>query len=61
MGVTWPCAFSRDMSGNPIAKLYRVKAYPTIYVLDTEGRIRFKGPRGRQLNEAVAELLAELE
>ncbi len=61
LGVTWPCAFSAQPRGNPIADLYRVRAYPTIYVLDAEGRIRFKGPRGSQLDQAVAELLAELK
>jgi hypothetical protein len=61
LGVTWPCTWSDPSVPNPIAELFQVVAYPTILVLDEEGRIRFKGARGRQLDKAVLELLAELK
>ena len=58
LGVTWTCAY-QGQSETPIADLYQVMAYPTIYVLDGEGRIRFKNVRGEALTAAVAKLLAE--
>jgi len=38
-----------------------VTYFPTIYVLDAQGVIRFKDLRGEKLEEAVNELLHELE
>ncbi|MEI7462604.1 MAG: TlpA disulfide reductase family protein, partial [Pirellula sp.] len=38
-----------------------VNYFPTIYVLDAQGVIRFKDLRGEKLEEAVNELLGELE
>lgn len=35
--------------------------WPTIYVLDHKGVIRFKGPREHELDQAVDQLLAEME
>jgi len=58
MEVTWTVAYQGEES-TPIADLYQVMAYPTIYVLDAEGRIRFKDLRGEALLKAVEKLLAE--
>jgi len=60
LGVTWTCSY-QGSDESPIADLYQVQAYPTIYVLDGEGRIRFKNVRGEALSKAVAELLAETD
>jgi hypothetical protein len=38
-----------------------VQGWPTIYVLDHGGKIRFKGPRGRAMDRAVDKLLAEMK
>ena len=46
--------------GAPIASDWGVNAFPTMFVLDAEGKIRFKGVRGDALDEAVQELLDEL-
>ena len=56
--LTWPIFF-QGMQASPIADLYQVVAYPTIYVLDREGKIRSVGARGPSLDKLVAELLAE--
>jgi hypothetical protein len=37
-----------------------VQGWPTIYVLDAKGVIRFKNPRGEKLGQVVDELLAEM-
>jgi hypothetical protein len=45
----------------PISKAWNVRGWPTIYVLDHEGVIRYKGLREKRLNEVVDQLLAERE
>lgn len=42
-----------------IVKDWNVQFFPTIYVLDAEGVIRYKNIRGKELEEAVEKLLAE--
>ncbi|MBM3989940.1 MAG: hypothetical protein FJ298_02920 [Planctomycetes bacterium] len=44
----------------PIATSWGVNSWPTIYVLDETGTIRYVSARGPQLDEAVDTLLAEL-
>jgi thiol-disulfide isomerase/thioredoxin len=44
-----------------ILKKYQVKFFPTIYVLDTKGVIRYKNVRDQELEHAVEELLKEAE
>jgi thiol-disulfide isomerase/thioredoxin len=46
--------------GNVIADL-NVWSYPTIYVLDAKGVIRYKDVRGKLLDQAVDTLLKEIE
>ena len=58
-GVTWPVVFQGEAT--PVADLYRVEGYPTIYVLDEEGRIVAQGLRGEKLNAKIEELVAALE
>lgn len=57
-GLSWP-TFYQGTESTPIADLYQVMAYPTIYVLDKHGKIRSTGARGGGLDKLVAELLAE--
>ncbi len=38
-----------------------VKGFPTIYVLDAKGVVRYKNVRGQDMEEAVNALLAEME
>ena len=40
---------------------WNVRGWPTIYVLDHNGVIRFKNVRGPKMDEAVDKLLAEME
>lgn len=59
--VTWRSFWSKEGTGGPISKLYRVTGYPTIYILDQKGVIRFKDLRGEAMEKAVEQLLAEME
>jgi thiol-disulfide isomerase/thioredoxin len=44
-----------------ILKDWKVEHFPTIYVLDTKGVIRYKEIRGDELEAAVEKLLAEVK
>ena len=55
--VTWPNIAGGPPGQNKIAQKWNVHAWPTIYVLDHKGVIRYKNLRGDQLEEAVNKLL----
>jgi hypothetical protein len=60
--ITWRSFWNGpDGTEGPIAKAWNVRGWPTIYVLDSKGTIRFKNLRGEQLEKAVEELLKETE
>ena len=54
--VPWPCA--ADV-GNATVEAYAVPAYPTLYLVDAAGTLRFAGLHRGDLARAVAALLAE--
>ena len=58
-GLNWPTIFQGGST--PVADLYRVRGYPTIYVLDADGKIVAKDLRGDSLDKKVEELVAALE
>ncbi len=60
MGVTWPSFFDGGSTGGPIASAWGITGWPTIYVLDHVGKIRYKGVRGEDMDHAVETLLAEM-
>jgi hypothetical protein len=45
----------------PIATQWNVSGWPTIYVIDAEGRIRYKNVRDESLDRAIDDLLKEKE
>jgi thiol-disulfide isomerase/thioredoxin len=48
-GVTFPSVWDGESSDGPVQKQWNVRGWPTLYLLDTKGVIRFKGDylRGR--------------
>lgn len=58
-GITWRNTVNE--STQVIAKQWNVTGWPTIYVLDAKGVIRYKGVRGQQMEEAVETLLKEVK
>ncbi|MBK8974647.1 MAG: hypothetical protein IPM29_01850 [Planctomycetes bacterium] len=60
--ITWR-SFWNGPNGTtgPLSSAWGVRGWPTIYVLDHTGVIRFHGVRGEAMNEAVATLLKEME
>lgn len=59
--ITWPVMFDGGSTEGPIATKWGVRGWPTIYVLDAKGVIRYEGVRGKQMDEAVDALLAEMK
>ena len=57
--VTWRSTW--EGKEKAIVKRWGVQVFPTIYVLDAKGVIRFKGSRGAGLERDVALLMDELE
>jgi thiol-disulfide isomerase/thioredoxin len=44
----------------PISNAWQVNAWPTIYLLDASGVIRYKNVRDKELDEAITKMLAEM-
>jgi thiol-disulfide isomerase/thioredoxin len=59
-GVTWPNWYDDPAVGS-IIKLYHVRGYPTIYVIDANGKIRSKDSVGEPLDQLIEKLVAEKE
>ena len=59
--ITWRSFWDGGGTGGPIATAWNVQSWPTIYVLDAEGRIRYKNVREATLDNAIDTLLAEME
>jgi len=57
--ITWSFFWDKDTSG-PIASEWNVHSWPTVYVIDSKGTIRYKDLRGKQLDDAVDTLLKEM-
>ena len=59
--MTWRSWWDGGDTNGPIARAWNVHGWPTIYILDHKGVIRFKNVRGEAMTQAVEQLLAELE
>ena len=59
--ITWRSWGEGGSTRGPIASQFNVSGWPTIYVLDSKGVIRYKGVRGVAMDKAVDTLLAEIE
>jgi hypothetical protein len=58
--ITWRSWFDGGGTSGPIATQWNVHSWPTIYVLDHEGVIRYKGVRGDAMDRAVDALMEKL-
>ncbi len=59
--ILWRSFWDGGDTGGPIASSWNVYSWPTLYVLDHKGVIRFKGVRGEELDAALKLLVAEAE
>ena len=58
--ITWRSFWNGGSTQGPISKAWKVTGWPTIYVLDAEGTIRYRNVRGAEMDKAVDSLLKEL-
>jgi hypothetical protein len=59
-GISWRQAIDGSTDG-PLATRWNVSGWPTIYILDHKGVIRYRDLRDQEMEDAVMKLLAELE
>ena len=59
--ITWRSWQNERPDRESISTEWNVRGWPTIYVLDHKGVIRYKGVRGEAMDEAVDTLLAEMK
>lgn len=59
--ITWRSFWDGGSTQGPIAKSWKVNSWPTIYVLDAKGVIRYRNTRGEAMDHAVETLLKEIE
>lgn len=59
-GITWRSWWAGGIDG-AIPQLYRVQRWPTLYLLDSRGTIRFSQVHGPALDEAIEMLVREVE
>jgi hypothetical protein len=60
--ITWRSFWNGpDGTSGPISTKWNVHGWPTIYVVDAKGVIRFKNVRGEAMDKAVDQLLKETE
>jgi peroxiredoxin len=57
--LSWPQVYDGKGWMSGIGRMYAVSSIPATFLLDREGKIRYKNLRGEQLQAAVAELVAQ--
>jgi peroxiredoxin len=57
--MTWPQFFDGKGWQNTVAQQYRVRSIPATYLIDKNGKIRYRSLRGEDLETAVEKLLNE--
>ncbi len=58
--ITWRSFWNGGSSSGPISTSWAVRGWPTIYVIDAKGLIRYHNVRGPQLDKAIETLLSEM-
>ena len=59
--ITWRSFWDGGRTGGPIASKYQVRGWPTVYMIDHQGIIRYKNPRGPAIDTAIKDLLAKVD
>jgi len=59
--ISWRSFWNgEEGTGGPISKAWNVKGWPTIYILDAEGKIHYKGHGGPDIDKTIVKLLADM-
>lgn len=59
--ITWPNIYGGPPGENAIAKQWNVRGWPTIYIIDHEGRIAYRDLRDKEMEDAVMKLLEKVK
>jgi hypothetical protein len=59
--ITWRSWWNGGSPSGGIAEQWNVHGWPTIYVLDAKGNIRYRDVRGEAMEKAVDALLDEIK
>src|SRR5262245_4499868 len=59
--ITWRSFWDGGSTNGPIATRWNVSGWPTVYVLDAKGVIRYRDVREEAMDKAVDALLEELQ
>jgi len=59
--ITWRSFWNGGSTRGPISTAWNVRGWPTIYVLDHKGVIRYKNVRGEEMDAAVDALLNQMK
>ena len=59
-GITWRNIVDGHLNG-PVASRWNVHQWPTLYLLDSKGVIRYIDVRGKEMEKAVMLLLKEIK
>ena len=49
-----------DGTGGPISTKWNIQGWPTIFILDADGVIQYKGHGGPEIDETIEKLLADM-
>jgi hypothetical protein len=58
--IAWRSFWDGGSTEGPISTRWSVQGWPTTYLLDHKGVVRFRNIRGEPLDEAVDQLLEEM-
>ena len=59
--ITWRSFWNGGGTDGPISREWKVTAWPSIWVIDANGVIRYRNVRGPKMDEVVDKLLADME
>jgi hypothetical protein len=59
--MNWQSFWDGGTTNGPISTRWAITAWPTVFVLDHKGVIRYKNVHGEELDAAVESLLAEVK
>jgi peroxiredoxin len=58
--MTWRSWWDGGSTDGPIQRAWNIQSYPSTFVLDAKGVIRFKDVRDQEMEDAVQSLLKEI-
>ena len=59
--ITWRSFWNGGSTSGPISSAWNVRGWPTIYILNHKGVIRYKNVRGEAIDKAIDQLLKEMK